>query len=437
MEKKSAPLAEKALQGFAFIYLILCLLMIMVLPSRGLWYLLWRAGGMAAFAAIAAVFLFELAKGRAGTLLPAWRHPGSVLCLVWFVWSCIACLLAAGGDLGVIRYNSTYLFDLAVSLLLLFPLGIALGGSGRTGLLERCIDCAGAIFAVLLVIGLILTSRGGSAVVFGRDFGLNSDGRLALGTNTNGTGAYCLFFFWAGVYRLYTLKSRAGKLYYTVFCCMNLVCLVLSDSRTSILAMAAAAAVYLAAVLFRRTASRAGRAVLTGMCVLGCLAALALGWLLLSGRGPALGGRAASIATLSGRTKIWQSVIAAERQDRRLLLQGVSPALVISFVKELVNTPRSVNTHNQFLEILVGQGAPALVLFTVWLLCVIKKSFSLLSAPKAERRWVLPLLLAALLVANLGEATLVCLQHYVGGMFFLIAGYVGGLADGPARRAEN
>ena len=197
--KSNASPAENTLRVFSLFYLILCLMSITVLPQYGLWYYLWRIGGLAAFAASAVLCSVFLAKSRADkpSSEPAWslKHPETLICAVWFAWSCIACLITAKGDFGVLRYNSTYLFDLGVSLLFLFPFGRYLGRNDKTDHLNRCVDFAGVICGALLAFALCLMFTGRSVDLFGRFYGLNDDGRLCLGTNPNTTGALTLFFF--------------------------------------------------------------------------------------------------------------------------------------------------------------------------------------------------------------------------------------------------
>ncbi len=85
-------------------------------------------------------------------------------------------------------------------------------------------------------------------------------------------------------------------------------------------------------------------------------------------------------------------------------------------------------THNQFLEILVGQGIVPLLLYVLWLVFVARDSLQscLDLSPEKGGEWTLPIVLLVLVVANLMEALLAGTTHYVGHVFFLTAGYVAG-----------
>ena len=92
---------------------------------------------------------------------------------------------------------------------------------------------------------------------------------------------------------------------------------------------------------------------------------------------------------------------------------------------------KSFYTHNQFLEILLGQGIGCLALYTIWLIFVFRKSLVIgLSGKDVSPGsvWALPLILLTMVINNLAECVLVAREYYIGCLFFLVAGYVCGLA---------
>ena len=140
-------------------------------------------------------------------------------------------------------------------------------------------------------------------------------------------------------------------------------------------------------------------------------------------------------AKLAGRLRIWKAVTASILHDRHLLLHGCSQAATSETVLRLIG--KNYNTHNQFLEILLAQGLPALVFWCVWLVWTAEKSLALAfrSACK-DGRWLLPLPLLFLIADNMSETMLAGRGHFVGGLFFLIAGYAGGLWAAEKARKE-
>ena len=131
-------------------------------------------------------------------------------------------------------------------------------------------------------------------------------------------------------------------------------------------------------------------------------------------------------STLGGRTKIWITVIRGAAGDRHILLHGTSMANTSDWVATVYG--KAFRTHNQFLELLVAEGLPALLLFLLWLCWVAGRSISLGLSADAGPEWVLPLSLLLLIVHNMVEMMLVARPHVVCGFFYLIAGYTAGFA---------
>ena len=133
-------------------------------------------------------------------------------------------------------------------------------------------------------------------------------------------------------------------------------------------------------------------------------------------------------STLGGRKKIWLTVIRGAVKDPHILIHGSSMASTSDWVATVLK--KAFRTHNQFLELLVAQGLPSLVLFLFWLIWLAGKSLSLGLGPGSRDDWLLPLPLLVLIIHNMVEMMLVARPHVVCGFFYLIAGYTAGLAPG-------
>ena len=429
-KKQGFSPAMKILLAYCVFYVLVDLLLFVVLPLEGRMRPAWYALQMGTALCALAVELFLLRKNREdaaslGRGLAEMPMPELLILPLWFAWSCGACLLAVGAGMASLRQNVSYLFDMFMGTLVLFPLGAYLGRKRDLRLVNALIDTGAVIFLALTLAALMSKMTGRAPfMLLGHSYGNGRQDRLAVGTNPNVTGALCLFFLAAGIYRLHAIEKLPGRLCWCAVMGVNALALYLAYSRTCMAALAAALAVYAYALIFRRIQSRGGR-ILWG--VLGISAAAAgcagLVYLLSPVKGAARGG---ALFNLSGRLTIWTLVVKALKADDSLLLRGCSPASVLSFVGSLGKFPSQVNTHNQFLEILLGQGLPALVLFSCWLLAVILKGLRLLLRGGGAE-WTLPLILLALTAGNMTEAMLVCQHQYTGCLFFLIAGYVSGL----------
>ena len=131
---------------------------------------------------------------------------------------------------------------------------------------------------------------------------------------------------------------------------------------------------------------------------------------------------------MGGRKKIWLTVIRGVQKDLHILLHGSSMASTSDWVTTVYGRP--FRTHNQFLELLVAQGLPSLLLFLVWLFWLAGKCIRLGLDADSRENWLLPLPLLLLLVHNMVEMMIVARPHVVCGFFYLIAGYVAGFAPG-------
>ena len=129
---------------------------------------------------------------------------------------------------------------------------------------------------------------------------------------------------------------------------------------------------------------------------------------------------------MGGRVGIWQAIFQELSWDRRIWLHGCAPGYIYAHLKDL--TGRGRYTHNQFLEILVGQGLAPLLAYCAWLVCIARDSLSLCfsKTEDGESFWTLPVVLLVLVIANLMEAMLAGTTHYIGHLFFLISGFVAG-----------
>ena len=413
--------------------------------------------------------------------------PGSVLLLLWVLWAYIACLLAIREGRTSFYHNVRYLFYQTADLLVLFPLGVYYGRRGETRLLRALYDMCLTLFTLQLVYGFYQFFRGNPqfSAFFGRKFDF-SILRAIFGVNSNHTGAYAAFFLIAGIWRFRNAASRAGKAALIAAFLVSFAAFAMVESRGAIFGVTAAVGVYAGAASWRRHKKGAFTG---GLCSLLCCVLAAGAFLALfygtracalsvqnnvlarvyettsdplspvseeadtvstaeaaqsadaavpeagstSYIAPAAGadgdkemrgliGKGAS--TLGGRKKIWLTVIRGASKDFHILLHGTSMANTSDWVATVLG--KAFRTHNQFLELLVAQGLPALILFLLWLLWLAGRSVRLGLDGESKTNWVLPLPLLALIIHNMVEMMLVARPHVVCGFFYLIAGYVVG-----------
>lgn len=452
---------DRSLQAgciFALIHILTCLLMNSMAPEGSPWNILFLAVEVCAAGAAVLFFLISFLraekadspeKARFLALFRSMRF-GAFYCLIaWCVWSVAACLFAVSEGLASLSHNVRYLFYLASSLLILFPLGFALGRENRPKLLWLLYDLCLACFAVFLVCGFWRFFRGDTHfdMFFGREFDFTIP-RPRFGQNQNSTGAYCAFFLIMGLYRFAEQRTVLRRLIQLLLLVPVAAAFSLVESRAAVIAGACAFGVFMLALIYRRCR---GSRLMSTLLALAALAAAAALFVLLfyrcrdltssmqklllpsqeavsNGVGETRELVGENASNLAGRLRVWKAVIASICQDRHLLIHGCSQASTTATVFKLIG--KNYNTHNQFLEILLSQGLPAMLLYCVWLVWTAVKSIDVgLGGPgERDHTWMLPLPLLFLVVDNLSETMLAGRGHFVGGFFFLLAGFVGGLS---------
>jgi len=485
-EPRQYRLALGALGLFILALCAIRLLDSIALPSASPWNLVWLGfelllGAGAAVTALLCLFRAERRKTPSWECFreafAQWKKPIFLVALVWCVWSFVACFLSVAEGRASLSGNVRYLYYMAVSLIVIFPLGYHLGRGRRMELLHAAFDLCYAVFLLYVLYVYYRFLRGDFffTTLGGNEFNYYIP-RIRFGLNQNNTAAYSAFFLLGGFYRFRALRSGWKKallvlsevVFFTVF--------AYSESRASIIAMAVAMGAMGGGAVYQRRKKGGVATVLLSLLCAAAAAALTVGLIygalhvlhvlqaaiLRAGTLPAAAaaesaasaagntaegaaGDAAesaaannleargltggNAATLGERKTVWLAVIRDILRDRHLLVHGCSQASVSGEVFALVG--QRYNTHNQLLEVLLAYGLPALALFCVWLVWLAGKSLSLgLNRSEAgDPGWMLPPILLLLIVNNMAETMLVARIHFVGFLFFLLAGYTGGLAE--------
>lgn len=471
---------------FAAAHILLVLLQTNFLPLSDGWNVVWLslefllAAGALGISAVCLVYARVRGSESIESFSALFRDimtPGTVFLALWVLWAYISCFLAIREGRASFYHNARYLFYQTADMLVLFPLGLYLGRKSRTGLLKAVYDVTLALFTLQLLWGF-LRFFGGEAsfsAFYGRPFDY-SILRPIIAVNSNSVGGYAAFFLVAGIWRIRSAGSRVGRALLIAAFAVNFAAFVSVESRAAVLGVTAALGTGAGAAFWRSGRfSPLPRAVCSAVCC-AVAAAVFLGAFYgsrtavlrvqngvleriytaaetapeedgISGSADRPGGGSTpyiapapgaagdrerrdlvggGASTLGGRSKIWRCVIEGAARDRHILLHGTSMANVGDWV-ETTAFKRNYHTHNQLLEVLVAQGLPALVLFLLWLVWLAGKSLSLAFSPSSGAEWALPLPLLSLITHNMAEMMLVGRPHFVGGFFFLIAGYTAGL----------
>ena len=463
---------------FAAAHIVLVFLQSNFVPLSGGWNLVWLGLelllGVGAF--VLSVGCWVYAQRHKTDSQTAFRSlfasiisPGFWFLLLWVLWAYIACFLAVREGRTSFYHNVRYLFYQTADLLVLFPLGVYYGKQEKTRFLCALYDVTLALFTLQLLYGFsrFFSGEAQFTAFFGRRFDYSML-RPVIGVNSNHTGAYAAFFLVAGLWRFRLLSRPTGKILLALAGAICFAAFAMVESRGAIIGMAIAVS-YMAGVgcWRRRKQKSIISALISVICALLAAGAFLLVFygtrsVLLQGQNAILGHiRAATVSsapavsdsastpniapapgasgdqeirgivgkgasTLGGRKKIWLTVIRGVQKDLHILLHGSSMASTSDWVATVFG--KAFRTHNQFLEVLVAQGLPALILFLVWLVWLAHKSLRLSFDPQNKIHWMLPLPLLQLIAHNMVEMMIVARPHVICGLFYLIAGYVAGFA---------
>lgn len=395
----------------------------------------------------------EAVKRVAGVLhCPAW-YPAALFFLVITVCA----VLTDRHQPGTFADNRGCLYDVCVCVFILLPVGMCLGRSGRYIPIRK-------IFPVFLWGYSLFVLYGFLALMFPDTFG--SEGiymeryRFYLFSNPNTTAMICTAMM-IGAVPLFLTEGRTKRILLVLSYIMLYVCLMFTDSRTSIIAVTVSlsAAAVLLAMKWKRPAWK--RALAGGSAVVMILL-LFLGGQKgftplriavsdsavqeISEAAPAVPVEQAGSALpqfspeqvqrplltkdLNERTDIWKSAVEILKTDPHSALHGCSPNEIPKRLMPYLG--RQIYTHNQLLEVVMAYGIPALLVFFLWMMMLAWKSLKVGLGVLQDKVPVcvslMPLVLLELVINNMAEGVLLFYRYPVGQLFFLVAGCVIGTA---------
>jgi hypothetical protein len=353
-----------------------------------------------------------------------------LIMLAYFAISCVCMGFSSGRD--YITENSTYMSDLEAAVLI-FILGRYTARRGFTDLHKRSFHALLLLWSAFMVfvLGVILSNNMLHLYPRGH-IGMYMGTHLELNCNRNETGAIAMVFMLLCFCMIFWTKKTALKAIYAVCCLVNYFILVLSNSRTALVAGVVGFSCLVGLVVFRYVRERLK---LAPSVLLGVASAIAAGaamsllrtpvYQLYSGKVMGFGGIGMDTRTvfdpndltLSNRTVIWEIAVGLLFTVRPLL-SGLTPIGIqesLGFIDQ---------THNEFLEVGCGLGIPALIAFLVFLTIVAVKCFKIIFLGRNQSLKLATILILAYLTANMAEARLMFYGWFIGYAFFFLCGYV-------------
>ena len=353
-----------------------------------------------------------------------------LIMLAYFAISCVCMSFTLGGD--YITDNSTYMSDLEAAVLI-FILGRYTARKGFTDLHKRSFHALLLMWSAFMLFVLIVIFSNTMLHLYPRGhIGMYEGTHLELNCNRNETGAIAMVFMLLCFCMIFWTKKTALKAIYAVSCVLNYFVLVLSNSRTALVAAVVGFSCLMGLVVFRYTREKLKLATSVLIAVAATIiSGIALSLLrtpiyqlysvIVMGNG-GIGMDVRTVfdpndATLSNRTVIWEIAVGLLFTVRPLL-SGLTPVGIqqsLGFIDQ---------THNEFLEVGCGLGIPALIAFLVFLTIVAVKCFKVIFFGRNQSLKLATILILAYLTANMAEARLMFYGWFIGYAFFFLCGYV-------------
>ena len=130
---------------------------------------------------------------------------------------------------------------------------------------------------------------------------------------------------------------------------------------------------------------------------------------------------------LNGRVSVWMTAIKIIRSSKDHFLFGVSPVFVKTQLEKVSGFDRSIpHAHNGILQVGVGIGAPAMLMFLLFELAIIVRCLIIVFrgwGTPFRYSWVIPVILMGILVIELVESMLFAMQRVNLPVFYILAGW--------------
>lgn len=365
-----------------------------------------------------------------------------VALLGWYVISCLACGSYYQGSW--LRGNAFPLLDTAINVFIFFPLAAYMPENRRRQAVHGVIHAFVGLMTVLMVIVLWNVYQPNVIRVPGGEIGMSADVRLYINCNPNTTGAYAALLVMLCLYMVVSQRPLVKALYgFALF--VHMVILMLSNSRTCMIAVTAA--FMLVAFVFvwhRLTGAAPARRI--ALCVLASVLTMLLmsfiryavfasfeaithfSELVARGDRDAIAKISLTAGSMKTRLITWGYSIRAMVYDLHKAIFGVTPIAVKSALELVAGTTSTdIYTHNQYMEIGVSLGFPGLILFLAFLVLTARNC--LVIALSREQRpfpgfYVVPAIIFMLVVSNLTEAILLFYHYLNGSFFYILCGWV-------------
>ena len=424
---------------------------------------------------------FPDARNRIKRLFGKMRSYEYLFMIGFFLWYILVCAIHQLADQGsYFLVEDWYLFDTAVSALILFPMALYAGRERAWKYVDCMLVTVTVAYSVFLTWCMYyLIDLDFLTLPSGNYIGITPEFNLMICSHYNITGAYSFCFFATSCYMIFTQKLPL-RIFGIYSAALNLCVLLLTNSRTvyvGALILAAGCAFGGLWQCCRKTrlpvriaVSAVGAAAVAFLIIL--LRPAVFEWfddlsgftfvygLNASSQEPVqlLGPQIQQVTAqaqyastqvqpigiqiqqvsspvrqintgLSDREEIWISAFRVMISSPLAFLAGVTPRSVTWALQALGDLGRAVShAHNAILQVGVGFGVPAMIAFAVFCVRMTVKCLCLVFRKQGKkdfiRIWMASMIVLSLLLINMVEAYLIAYFSIMSSLFFLVCGAI-------------
>ena len=456
-QKKIGSVAFAIMGLFTLYYCVMTVGRFICDWSGSIYFNIEKALGYAAFAAEAiyafyVCFAHPMKKSSRKKFLSRFFSVEVILLLVMVVLYLFSCASMNG------RYTATNwweanqdaLFDFLSQVFILVPFGILLVDSFQKRYVRITIHSIVLIAAALgaYIIYRVFIKQPIIDSTF--NIGMTSGSRLVINCNPNTTGlwGYCLAFI---AISLMTTSNKYMKPVCIIEALVGVGLISLSQSRASIIGLGLTIGLMAAVFLYRKsdmTMKKIGSVAAGAICAVIAIYMITGAFELysratqpptaaMSSSGVTNAQNAAVEhtestqkasrelidSTLSNRTAVWKASVDAMLYDTRSFMFGVTPVGVPGWLDMIRGTDNYMYTHNQILEEGVALGVPGMLVFCALGVMLVIDSVKVCFRKELPYSATLASSgLFLMLIANMVEATLLCMNFLSGALFAILCG---------------
>ncbi len=367
-------------------------------------------------------------------------EPDFVLLVIIFVFLCISCAVmtfTTGENYFVLNSNP---MNNTEYVLLIYMLGRYYGEHEIPKTIKYVLHIlllAWTAFMLYILISIFInhqiTTLNGGIISFINDYGLK------MNANRNYTGQYSEVAFLLCVGVLYWTDKTILKAIYIPACIINYIVLIMSESRTAIIAVMISFSFIIGVTLFTKLKSNNKVA---RLCV-AIPSGIVSGFVFYLLKYPihliysfiskhfgvvehtARAFTESNFVTLNDRTVRWREAIEI-MLTRRFMLSGVTPYGIFEEIAKMNgNEEKNLNAHNAFLEVGACTGIPGFVAYTIWFILILICCWRIYFIKKEKlSSLIVPMIIMAFSLSSLAESWYIFYTNIISYVFFFLCGYV-------------